>query len=178
MHAQLYPRSPYTYFYIASLTHSPLYINKYRTPCPAPRDGKRQHPLQHNSLNSPLLSSTPLAQATGDLLVQADAIAHSPGHCSLLAGSSTAGSPALASDARLRPGKLWLRREGMDGSQRLRPWCGRDSEDRECWGSEEIWRGVEAEGLGSCFKPTRKTGVLGRLEVGKTRGTTESREQK
>lgn len=43
--------------------------------------------------------------------------------------------------------------------------------------SGEIWRGEGAERLGSCFKPTRKTGVLGRNEIRKTR-TTEGRERK
>lgn len=43
--------------------------------------------------------------------------------------------------------------------------------------SGEIWRGEGAERLGSCFKPTRKTGVLSRNEVRKTR-TTEGRERK
>lgn len=38
--------------------------------------------------------------------------------------------------------------------------------------------GGRAEGLGSGFKPIRKTGALGRPEVGETKVTTEGREQK
>lgn len=59
----------------------------------------------------------------------------------------------------------------------MRSGCGRDAGGRE-WGARENLGREGVEGLESSFKPTRKTGVLGRPEVGKTRETTESREQK
>lgn len=46
-----------------------------------------------------------------------------------------AGSPALATSVRPRPGKLWLGREGMDGSPCVGAECGRDAGDQGCWGA-------------------------------------------
>lgn len=42
----------------------------------------------------------------------------------------------------------------------------------------EIWGGKREQGLGRCFKPARKIGVLDKPEVGENRETTDGREQK
>lgn len=89
-----------------------------------------------------------------------------------------AGSPALAYSLRPSPGSCSL---GAKVWMILGAWELSEGETRKIVGAgvpAEIWGGKREQGLGRCFKPARKTGVLDRPEVGENRGTTDGREQK
>lgn len=89
-----------------------------------------------------------------------------------------AGSPALASNLSPAPGSCSL---GAKVWMILAAWELSEGKTREIVGAgvpAEIWGGKREQGLGRCFKPAGKTGVLDRPEVGENRRTRDCREQK